>query len=306
MIRGTTRVAAVIGWPVEHSRSPQMFAAAAATAGLDAAMIPIGVPPASLAQIVGALRAMRALGASVTVPHKLAVAALCDELSPAAREIGAVNCLRFDGDRLIGHNTDCHGFTDALIAAGFAPGGKRCVILGAGGAARGVAYGLRAAAASAIEVIARRPQQVTWTAARPWTSDELRDSFARADLVVDATTMALGSGAVAMHSAVPDATHRAVPDATHRAAPDAVPDAVIDTLPLDALRDGAWVSTLVYHRRAVLLERASQRGYSTLDGRGMLVHQGARAFALWTGGTTPSEAIVEAMRGALEAALAGT
>jgi shikimate dehydrogenase len=285
-ICGTTRVAAVIGWPVEHSRSPQMFAAAAATAGLDAVMIPIGVPPASLAQIVGALRAMRALGASVTVPHKLAVAALCDELSPAAREIGAVNCLRFDGDRLIGHNTDYHGFTDALIAAGFAPGGKHCVILGAGGAARGVAYGLRAAAAGAIDVIARRPQQVTWTAARPWTSDELRDSFARADLVIDATTMALGSGAGATHSAAPDA--------------------VIDALPLDVLRDGAWVSMLVYHRRAVLLERASQRGYSTLDGRGMLVHQGARAFALWTGRTTPSEAIVEAMRGALEAALAGT
>ncbi len=337
-IRGTTRVAAVIGWPVEHSRSPQMFAGAAAAAGLDAVMIPIGVPPESLAQIVGALRAMRALGASVTVPHKLAVAALCDELSPAAHEIGAVNCLRFDGDRLIGHNTDCHGFTDALVAAGFAPGGKRCVILGAGGAARAVAYGLRAAAASALDVIARRPQQVSWTAARPWTADELRDSFARADLVVDATTLALGSGAVAAHQAAPDATHQAVPDATHQAmpaaAPDAMhntthqaapdaahpavpgttpgampgamPDATINALPLDALRDGAWVSTLVYHRRAVLLERASQLGHSTLDGRGMLVHQGARAFALWTGGTTPSAAIIEAMRGALEAALAGT
>jgi shikimate dehydrogenase len=298
-IRGTTRVAAVIGWPVEHSRSPQMFAGAAAAAGLDAVMIPIGVPPESLAQIVGALRAMRALGASVTVPHKLAVAALCNELSPAAHEIGAVNCLRFDGDRLIGHNTDCHGFTDALAAAGFAPGGKRCVILGAGGAARAVAYGLRAAAASAIDVIARRPQQVSWTAARPWTAAELRGSFARADLVVDATTMALGSGAVATHEAARDATH-AVPaaapdvmpnptheaarDATHHAvpgtAPGAMPDATIDAPPLDALRDGAWVSTLVYHRRAVLLERASQLGHSTLDGRGMLVHQGARAFAL--------------------------
>ena len=298
MIRGTTRVAAVIGWPVEHSRSPQMFAAAAAVAGLDAVMIPIGVPPESLAQVVGALRAMRALGASVTVPHKLAAAALCDELSPAAREIGAVNCLRFDGERLIGHNTDCHGFADALVAAGFAPDGKRCVILGAGGAARAVAHGLRAAAASAIDVIARRPQQVTWTTARPWTAGELRGCFARADLVVDATTMALGGGTVA------------TPGAALEPAPGATPDPIIDALPLEALRDGAWVSTLVYHRRAALLERASRLGYSTLDGRGMLVHQGARAFVLWTGAASPAAAssptIVEAMRRALEAALAGT
>jgi shikimate dehydrogenase len=275
MIRGTTRVAAVIGWPVEHSRSPQMFAAAAAAAaGLDAVMIPVGVPPESLAQIIGALRAMRALGASVTVPHKLAVAALCDELSPGAREIGAVNCLQFDGERLVGHNTDAGGFTDALVAAGFAPDGKRCVILGAGGAARAVAYGLRAAAVTALEVIARRPEEVSWTAARPWTTEELRGSFARADLVVDATAMALADG-------------------------DA---AAVDALPLEALPGGAWVSTLVYHRRAALFERASQRGHSTLDGRGMLVHQGARAFALWTGRAPP----IEAMRRALDAALAGT
>jgi shikimate dehydrogenase len=274
MIRGTTRVAAVIGWPVVHSRSPQMFAAAAAAVGLDAAMIPIGVPPDGLAQVVGALRAMRALGASVTVPHKLGVAALCDELAPAARAIGAVNCLQLDGDRLVGHNTDCDGFTDALIAAGVAPGGKRCAILGAGGAARAMAYGLGAASAGAIEIIARSPQRVGWTAALPWTPEVLRDSFARADLVIDATSMAL----------------------------DGEDAAAADALPVDALPPGAWVATLVYHRRTALLERARRCGYSTLDGRGMLVHQGARAFALWTAMVPP----IAAMRAALDAALAGT
>src|SRR6185295_13688353 len=105
MIRGTTRIAAVLGWPVEHSRSPQMFEAAFAAAGIDAVMVPIGIPPESVAQVVAALHTMRALGASVTVPHKLSVVALCDELSPAAQEIGAVNCLRFDGDGVFGHNT---------------------------------------------------------------------------------------------------------------------------------------------------------------------------------------------------------
>lgn len=274
MIRGTTRVAAVIGWPVEHSASPQMFEVAFAAAAIDAVMIPIGVPPEAFAQIIGALVAMRALGASVTLPHKLAAATLCDELSPAAREIGAVNCLRVDGGRLFGHNTDCHGFTDALVAAGFLLEGKRCVILGAGGAARAVAFGLRAADASAIDVIARHPQQVTWTTARSWTPIELRGSFARADLVVDATPMGLTDEDVA----------------------------TIDALPLDTLRSGAWVSTLVYHRPTRLLDRAAHRGIGTLDGRTMLVHQGARAFALWTGAAPP----IQAMQHALDASLAGT
>jgi shikimate dehydrogenase len=272
MIRGTTRVAAVIGWPVEHSRSPQMFAAAFEAAGLDAVMIPIGVPPESFAQVIAALRAMRALGASVTLPHKLAVAALCDELSPAAAEIGAVNCLRFEGDGLFGHNTDCHGYTDALVAAGFAPEGKRCVILGAGGAARAVAYGLRMMDVTAIDVIARRPQRVAWTTARPWTPVELRASFARADLLVDATPMGLHDN-------------------------DA---AALDALPLETLRSGAWVSTLVYHRPTSLLQRAVERGHAVVDGRGMLVHQGARAFALWTGTAPPIHAMQRALAAALD------
>jgi shikimate dehydrogenase len=274
MIQGTTRVAAVIGWPVEHSRSPQMFEAAFTATALDAVMIPIGVPSESLALVVGALRAMRALGASVTLPHKLAAAALCDELSPSAREIGAANCLRFEGDRLFGHNTDCHGFTDALAAAGFSAEDKRCVILGAGGAARAIAYGLRAADAAAVDVIARRPLRVSWTTARPWTAVELRGSFARADLLVDATPMGLHDN----------------------------DEGELDGLPLDGLRAGAWVSTLVYHRATGLLERAKQRGHSTVDGRGMLLHQGARAFALWTGSTPP----IQAMQRALDSTLDGT
>jgi len=272
-MRGTTRVAAVIGWPVEHSRSPQMFEAAFATAGLDAAMIPIGVPPVSFPQVIETLRAMRALGACVTVPHKLMAAALCDDLSASAHEIGAVNCIHIDGDRLVGHNTDCHGFTDALRAAGFDPEGKRCVILGAGGAARAVAYGLRVAHASAVDVIARRPQQVGWITARPWTPLELRGSFLRADLIVDATPAGLIDGDIAM----------------------------IDTLPLDVLRPGTWVSSLIYHRRTTLLERAAKRGLATVDGRGMLVHQGARAFAIWTSTAPP----IHAMQRALDAAILG-
>ena len=269
-ITGTTRLAAVLGWPVEHTRSPAMLNAAFTADRIDAVMVPVGVPPDGLAAAVAGLRAMRALGASVTVPHKLAAAALCDEVTPAAKAIGAVNCLEL-GDALVGHNTDCDGFLDAIVGAGFELRGKRIILLGAGGAARAVAYGVRGA--RAIEVIARRPAEVAWAQAWPWTAENLNDCFARADLVVDCTSACLD------------------PDS------DA---AFTESLPLDALATGAWVSTLVYHRATSLLERASRLGHSTLDGRAMLVHQGARAFAIWTGAPAP----VVVMQRALDAALA--
>ena len=278
-VRGTTRIAAVLGFPIGHSRSPELLNAAFAATGLDAVMVPAGVAPERLPAAVAGLAAIRALGASVTVPHKVAAAALCDELSPAAREIGAVNCLRFDGDRIVGHNTDEGGFVDGLAAAGFAPRGQRAVLLGAGGAARAVAYGLRAAgvADEDLAVLARRPETVTWAHASPWTADRLRAAFAAAELVVDCTPAGLGDGEAAF----------------------------VDSLPIDALPPRAWAATLVYHRRTVWLQRASARGHSTVDGRAMLVHQGARAFTIWTGQPAPIEAMSEAMSRALDAALEG-
>lgn len=265
-ISGTTRVAAVLGWPVDHSRSPAMLNAAFAADQIDAVLIPIGVAPEGLASVVAALRAMRALGASVTVPHKVAIAPLCDELSAEAKAIGAVNCLQLDGDRVIGHNTDAPGFLDGLVAAGFDLRGKRCVLLGAGGAARAVAYALRGA--RAIEVVARRPADVGWAPAWPWTGENLRECFARADLVVDCTSAGLS-----------EETDRAF----------------AESLPLDALPASAWVASLVYHRPTELLQRAAARGHSTLDGKPMLVHQGARAFTLWTGVAAPVDVMARAL-----------
>lgn len=267
-IRGTTRIAAVLGWPVTHSRSPQMLNAAFAAAGVDAVMVPIGVSPDGFAAVLAGLRAANALGASVTVPHKLAALAACDEATDAARAIGAVNCLELRDGRVIGHNTDAPGFADALVAAGFTIAQPRVVLLGAGGAARAVAHGV---AGAAIEVIARRPGEVAWARASAWTPESLRAAFATADLVVDCTSAALG--------------------------PDEVP--LVDQLPFDALPSRAWVASLVYHRRTILLERAAAHGHSTVDGRGMLVHQGARAFAIWTGRPAP----IDIMTRALDASL---
>nr|HEX4315769.1 hypothetical protein [Kofleriaceae bacterium] len=265
-ITGRTRLAAVIGWPVEHSRSPQMLNAAFAAAGVDAALVPLGVPPDALPAAVATLRAIGALGASVTTPHKLAALALCDELAPEAFAIGAVNCLRIADGRVIGHNTDGPGFADAIAAAGVAAPGH-AVLLGAGGAARAVAHGLRSLHAT-TEVVARGA--CAWCTPTPWA--ELAAALARADLVVDCTPIGLD--------------------------PAAEP-AFVDALPLAQLRAHATVATLVYHRRARILDRAAARGHRTVDGAAMLVHQGAHAFRLWTGLPAPIDVMTRVVADAI-------
>ena len=267
MITGTTRFAAVLGFPVEHSRSPAMHNAGFAALAIDAVMIPMAVAPADLAIVVRGLAAADCLGASVTTPHKHAVVALCDELSVAAQKIGAVNCLQFIAGRIIGHNTDGDGFADALRAAKIRLRGQRTLLLGGGGAACAVAYGVRDA--GAVEVIARRPEAVRWATAWPWTPAQLRETFARADIMVDCTSTALRGG------------------------PDEA--ALVDGLPWDALRPTAVVVSLTYHRDPLLLVRARALGLTTVNGRDMLLHQGLRAFELWTGEAAPIAAMSAAL-----------
>jgi shikimate dehydrogenase len=289
-VRASTRVGAVIGAPVAHSRSPDLHNAAFAATGIDAVFVAWHVAPADLAAAVAGFRALGLLGVSVTVPHKHAVAALCDRLAAPADVIGAVNCLVFDprGDRsrdrgrdggldvgidVVGHNTDAGGFTDSLLReAGFDPRGCRAVLLGAGGAARAVHAGLRSCGAGRIDVVARQPHAVDWTEAAPWAPEHLGSLAPACDLLVDCTSLALSPETETNLTAI---------------------------APLHRLPAHAVVASLVYHRRPTLLDHASARGLRTMDGAGMLVHQGARAFALWTGIEPP----VNAMKAALEASL---
>ncbi len=242
-----------------------MHNAAFRATGMDAVFLAMHVEPADVAAAVAGLRALGALGASVTVPHKQAVMAACDRIESPADVIGAVNCLVFEpGGAVVGHNTDAGGFVDGL---GTSPAGKRAVLLGSGGAARAVCAGLTDAGA-AVEVVARTPARATWARSRPWTADALADAIGGCDLLVDCTSMGLSAEAEA-----------AVP----------VP------VPLDRLGPDAIVSTLVYHRETALLADARARGLRTLDGKLMLVHQGARAFALWTGQPPPVDAMLAAL-----------
>lgn len=264
-LSASTRVAAVLGWPVAHSRSPALHNAAFAAVGLDAVFVALAVPPEKLETVVRALAATGALGASITVPHKEAVLALCSRVDPLAARAGAVNCLVFDGADLVGHNTDAGGFTDALAEAGVAPSG-RTVLLGGGGAARAVAVGLADAGAE-VTVVARRPEAVTWCEARAWSA--LPALLDDAGLLVDCTSAGL----------------------------DAAADrALADAVPLERLPQRAAVATLVYHRRTELLVRAAARGHVVADGAAMLLYQGARAFTLWTGLPAPLPAMRDALR----------
>jgi shikimate dehydrogenase len=270
-LRGTTRLAAVLGDPIAHSRSPQLVTAALAALGLDAVMVPMRVPVAALPDVVRALVAIDALGASVTVPHKQAVIACCAGLTERAARAGAVNSLRLAGGKVVGDNTDGAGLLADLAEHGVAVAGRAVVVLGAGGAARAIETALADAGARTI-VIARRPDAADWLPAsqvRPWQPASLEAALADATLLIDATSAALD---------------------------EPTDQALAASLPVAALPRDAAVVSLVYHRRSALLRAAAARGLGAIDGRGMLIHQAALSIEAWCGLPAPLDVMRRVMR----------
>jgi shikimate dehydrogenase len=267
-----TRVAGIIGWPVGHSLSPAMHNAAFGALGLDWVYVAFPVAPERVAGAVAGLAAAGVGGLNVTIPHKRAVLEACSAVSPAAEAIGAANTLVPDGaGGWRADNTDAPGFLRALDeAAPLELDGRTVLLVGAGGAARAVAFALRGRGARLL--VANR------TAARaaelgdpvPFTRGDLEEAAAASALVVNCTSLGLGD--------------------------DAVPAA----LPMDALGPGHVVADVVYRATGTpWLEAAAARGARCVDGLGMLLHQGAAAFVQWTGTEPP----VEVMRAALRPAV---
>ena len=158
-IGGGTRLAGVMGWPVAHSRSPQMHNAAYAALGIDWAYLPLEVEPARLADALSGLAALGFAGVNVTIPHKHPVAGLCDALSDEARRAGSVNTVLVrDGGRLFGETTDGAGMLDAI---GDVPRG-RAAVLGAGGAARAAVAALMARGLDVVYVLDGDRRPSTW------------------------------------------------------------------------------------------------------------------------------------------------
>ncbi|MEY2589182.1 MAG: shikimate dehydrogenase [Acidimicrobiaceae bacterium] len=271
MITARTAVAGVIGSPVSHSLSPAIHNAAFAAVGLDWSFHAFEVAPGDAARALDGVRALGLRGLSVTMPHKEDVAGLVDTCSDDAAALGAVNCIVPRDGLLIGENTDGPGFIDALRdEASFDPAGRRCVVIGAGGAARAVVLALARAGASEVAVANRTSSRGSVAAALAGAVGRVvdLDAVAGADLIVNATPIGM----------------------------------VDDGLPLDPQRigRGQLVADLIYHPAVTpLLAAASEQGALALNGLGMLVHQAARAFRCWTGEDPP----VAAMRAAAEAEL---
>jgi shikimate dehydrogenase len=256
-----TKRYAVIGDPVSHSLSPLMHQGWIADHGLDATYVAHQLrsdDPARAIQTLGGYD-----GANVTVPHKEAAARAAERASPTARQLNAANTLTWCDGMLHGDNTDCTGFARALDEA--APdwrGANNALVIGAGGAGRAVAFGLAGQEGPSITIVNRSLDRADAAArlidlhcakgasARPWAM--LAECVADADIIVNTTTLGMNH-------------------------------APFDW-PLDAAKPNAIVADIVYRPLETgLLRAARERGLRTMDGLGMLIHQGALSFEIWHG-----------------------
>lgn len=281
-ITGRTKVVGVIGDPVEHSCSPQMHNSAFKELSMDYVYVPFRVKPEHLKSAIDGFKALNVAGINVTLPHKKAVLPMMDSISEEAELIGAVNTLVFKDGIVEGHNTDARGFIASLKEAGVSDlKGKKAVILGAGGGAQAVVVGLALEGVDRI-IIANRTKEKAIELARSLSQKTrvtiegislddtfLRDYLLESDLLVSTIT------------------------------------ASMDTR-IKLVVDPNWfhkeliVCDIVYiPPETNLLKAAVERGLKAIGGMGMLVHQGAISFQLWTRVEPPIEIMRQALINAI-------
>jgi shikimate dehydrogenase len=277
-----TKRVVLIGHPVAHSLSAAMQQAAFDHLGVDAGYELWDRSPVELADAIAELRSDDFLGANITIPHKERVVPLVERQTEEAHATGAVNTLTKEGRRLVGHNTDVAGFKvalDKLVGRQKMP--RVAVVLGAGGGARAVVYGLIREGFQRVVVFNRhlhRGEQMVKHFGRsaahmdlramPWHESIIEAELAKTKVLVNATSIGLGD--------------------------DESP------VPAEILTPDLMVLDLIY-KQTRLLRDAAAAGCTVSDGETMLLHQGAAAFTLWTGQSAP----VEVMNEALQAARAG-
>jgi shikimate dehydrogenase len=264
-ITGRTRLAGIMGWPVSHSRSPALHNFWLDEHGIDGAYVPLPVPPGQLETALRALPALGFRGCNLTIPHKQAAMTIVDRIDPLARRIGAVNTIIVAADgSLEACNTDAYGFRENLLegAPDWDPEAGPAVVLGAGGAARAVIASLIEAGVAEIRLVNRTPVRAERIAAelatpgsrisvRPWDAREA--ALVDAGLLVNTTSLGMTGE----------------------------PELEIDLagLPLRAV-----VVDIVYVPLDTgLLVEARRHGHRTIDGLGMLLHQGRPGFEAWFG-----------------------
>ena len=280
-----SEIVALFGQPVAENPTEYMHEQAFRATGLPWRYVTLEVPPERLGEAVRGMRAMNFAGANCTIPHKVAVIEHLDEITPAARRIGAVNTIiRGDDGRLLGENTDGKGFIRSVQETGMDLDGTQAVILGAGGAARAIAVELAAAGAGPLVIVNRTEERGQQVAAEVEQRTGVKTTFSPwhgeyavprgIQLLVNATSIGLFPN-------------------------------VEECVPVDysAIHSGMLVCDVIPNPPVTpFLQLAHQAGATTLDGLGMLVWQGAIAFRMWTGYDAP----VGVMRAALEEVFATT
>ncbi|MBA2938229.1 shikimate dehydrogenase [Paenibacillus sp. CGMCC 1.16610] len=270
----------VFGDPIRHSRSPIMLNRAFQEADINAVYAAFHVRPDALGDAVRGIRALGYRGINVTIPHKVEVMQYLDEIDEGARIVGAVNTIVNENGKLIGYNTDGIGYVRSLKEeTGIDLKGKSVLVLGAGGAARGVAYALAKEGAGCIYIANRTKERALELAetisAFTKTVGLGLDEIAN---VVDEVQFVLNTTSAGMH-----------------------PNTEELPMPVELLKEHHLVSDLIYNPRITrFLREAEAKGARIHGGLGMFIYQGAFAFEYWTGKPAP----VAAMRQVVEQSLA--
>jgi shikimate dehydrogenase len=264
MITGKTSVLALLGNPVAHSLSPQMHAGWIADHGLDAAYVALPISHDGPQATIDALKRVALKGVNITVPFKEAAARAADFRDPLVEKLSAANVLAWREDGVHAFNTDARGFVASLAEAypDWRAKSRTALVLGAGGAARGIAFGLAEAGVRSLLFANRtrlNAEEMAAALATDCASTEVFDwahlaaAFAKADLIVNATSLGM------------------------KGQPS-------QDWPIHAAQQNAIVCDAVYAPLETDLLRAARgRGLASLDGLGMLIHQGALAFEIWFG-----------------------
>ena len=276
----------IIGHPIGHSISPVFHQAALDSLSIGSEYRAYEVHPDAVGDFVRSLRAAGAVGINVTVPHKEAVIPFLDEIDEWAAEAGAVNTIVNRAGRLTGYNTDGYGFLRALReSGGLEPAGRHALILGAGGSARGIVQALLRAGIGSLTVanrtVSRAESLGELAAARgvdasaaPLDSSDVSEAAARADLIVNCTSLGMRHG----------------------------PDELASPLRADQINASALVYDLVYNPMTTpLLRSAEQAGAAVLGGLSMLVYQGAASFEIWLERDAPVDVMMASAADAMRA-----
>ncbi|MFY9173993.1 MAG: shikimate dehydrogenase [Peptococcia bacterium] len=279
-ITGRTKIFAILGQPLEHTLSPVMYNEAFELLNYDGVYLPCPVPEGKLAEAVQGIRALGIRGGNVTIPYKEKIIPYLDSLTDEAKLIGAVNTFYWEGDSLIGANTDGSGFLQAITqfhppAADF----PEAVILGAGGAAKAVGVVLALAGYKKIFLVNRdrkKAEELGQTLDSigckvdilPWSDPGLEKVIGQVPLVINATPLG-------MNPAFPS----------------------LPPIPYESLNEQQLVVDLIYHPTETLfLRKAKERGCLTMNGLAMLLEQGVLSFGMWTGIEAPKEEMEEILR----------